>query len=126
MTATGTTSCSSRTTATCATLEDAGYSVRSAEDGREALRLLREGHPPRVILLDLMMPNMDGFQFRAEQMKRADWAQIPVVVITAEGRVDEQSSPDIDTAAHLPKPIKLDRLLEVARTHCGPASAAHP
>jgi CheY-like chemotaxis protein len=104
-------------------LQEAGYTVQAAEDGREALRLLRERHLPRVILLDLMMPNMDGFEFRAEQKKRAEWAQIPVVVITAEGRVDEQA-PAIDTAGHLPKPIKLERLLEVARAHCGPASAA--
>lgn len=102
-------------------LEEAGYTVLAAEDGREALRALQR-YLPRVILLDLMMPNMDGFQFRAEQKKRPDWADIPVVVISAEGRVDERA-PTIDTAGHLPKPIKLDRLLEIARAHCGPAPA---
>lgn len=103
-------------------LEEAGYTVLGAEDGLEALRLLQR-HLPRVILLDLMMPNMDGFQFRVEQKKRAEWARIPVVVITAEGRVDERA-PSIDTAELLPKPIKLERLLEVARTHCRPDAPA--
>jgi len=60
-----------------AVLEDAGYRVMSAADGRAALDLLRAGPRPAVILLDLMMPVMDGFEFRAEQVRDPSLADVP-------------------------------------------------
>ena len=63
-------------------LEDQQWIVQEAANGREALDRLREGKPD-VILLDLMMPEMDGFQVVAALHKEAGWRDIPVVVITA-------------------------------------------
>ena len=65
-------------------LEDRGFHVTSAANGREALTVLRSGNvSPSAILLDLMMPVMDGFQFLAEMRKVPEWREIPVIVVTA-------------------------------------------
>jgi CheY-like chemotaxis protein len=63
-------------------LERPQWIVREAADGREALTILRE-EKPDVILLDLMMPEMDGFEVVAALQKNADWQEIPVIVITS-------------------------------------------
>jgi CheY-like chemotaxis protein len=63
-------------------LESEGFAVVEAENGRVALERLR-GEPPSLILLDLMMPEMDGFEFVAELRRDEGWRAIPVVVITA-------------------------------------------
>jgi CheY-like chemotaxis protein len=63
-------------------LENKGWTAIEAENGRVALERVAET-PPDIILLDLMMPEMDGFQFVAELRKRAAWRSIPIVVITA-------------------------------------------
>jgi GAF domain-containing protein/CheY-like chemotaxis protein len=63
-------------------LEPDGYTVVEAENGRVALERLRDG-APAVVLLDLMMPEMDGFEFVAEFRRQAAWRAIPIVVITA-------------------------------------------
>src|ERR1700758_817248 len=67
-------------------LEGAGYDVVCAENGREALARLHETGPICVILLDIMMPGMNGFEFREAQLKDPTLASIPVVVVTADGR----------------------------------------
>jgi len=64
------------------TLEKEGWAVSEAENGRVALECIAENRPG-LILLDLIMPEMDGFQFMAELRKRETWRTIPVVVITA-------------------------------------------
>jgi CheY-like chemotaxis protein len=93
-------------------LEDEGIPVRAAENGREALAALRaHGAPhPRVILLDLMMPVMDGWAFRAEQLRDPTLADIPVIVITANGRAVEKAELVKGTIA-LRKPVELLTLL---------------
>lgn len=63
-------------------LEKEGYRVKRAGDGRIALESVAE-EVPQLILLDLMMPNMDGFEFVTELRKREEWRSIPVVVVTA-------------------------------------------
>ena len=65
-------------------LESEGFAVVEAENGRVALERLR-GEPPSLILLDLMMPEMDGFAVVAALQKKADWRDIPVIVITSMG-----------------------------------------
>ncbi len=60
----------------------AEHKVRAAENGRAALALLDES-PPDLVLLDLMMPEMDGFEFITELRKRQEWRAIPIVVVTA-------------------------------------------
>jgi CheY-like chemotaxis protein len=70
------------------TLDNAGWEVSEAGNGREALdQLARE--KPRLILLDLMMPVMDGFEFLLEMRANADWQDIPVIVLTAKDLTDE-------------------------------------
>jgi CheY-like chemotaxis protein len=103
-------------------LTDEGFEVTAACNGLEALRLLRAGFRPSVIVLDLMMPVMDGFRFRDEQRTEESLSHIPVVVITAGGSHHSRS---IDAQEWVPKPVKLDRLLSAIRRQCcerpGPA-----
>jgi CheY-like chemotaxis protein len=63
--------------------EDHGYEVISAKNGSEALALLGAGERPALILLDLMLPVMDGWQFRKAQLADPRYSGIPVVVVTA-------------------------------------------
>jgi CheY-like chemotaxis protein len=97
-------------------LELEGFEVEKAANGREALDALRAGDEASVILLDLMMPVMDGWQFRAEQRSDPSLSQIPVVVVTAAGPRDRV--PAIDADAWLAKPIDLDILLETLAPFC--------
>jgi CheY-like chemotaxis protein len=97
-------------------LEMAGYPVETAGDGAEAMRRLQAA-PPCLILLDLMMPVMDGWQFRAEQQRDPALAAIPVVVISADGRVPQKAA-SLGAAAYLRKPLDFDALVEVVRRHC--------
>src|SRR5687768_6649891 len=66
-----------------AVLESRGWFVTTSPDGRDALRLLIGGSRPSVILLDLMMPNVDGIWFREAQLRDPKLARIPVIVLTA-------------------------------------------
>ncbi len=91
-------------------LQDEGYSVTGAGNGREALDALEAGSRPRVILLDLMMPVMDGYQFYEHWRARPELKSIPLFIVTA-GRASREALPE---ATHLlPKPLDLDRLLEM-------------
>jgi CheY-like chemotaxis protein len=91
-------------------LELEGYAVREAANGREALDISAREQVPSLILLDLMMPIMDGWQFRSEQMKDPALAKVPVIVISADAGVHEKVA-SFGAASVLPKPISLDRLL---------------
>ncbi|HEY8516723.1 MAG TPA: response regulator [Candidatus Binatia bacterium] len=75
--------------AIAAVLDTEGYRVRTARHGREALEMLRGGLRPCMIILDLMMPVMDGWQFRAEQLRDPELLKIPTVVYSAVGNIDE-------------------------------------
>jgi len=86
-----------------------GYEVVTASEGAEALRKCQELKPD-LVLLDLMMPGMNGWEFRSAQLREPAIAGIPVVVVSALGRVSS-----IDAVAFLPKPFGLDDLLEVVR-----------
>jgi CheY-like chemotaxis protein len=105
----------------CEALEDNGYATAGASNGVEALAYLRSGvEKPCLILLDLMMPVMDGQTFRAEQRADPELADIPVVVISAYRDVEKYAN---DLAAeYLAKPVRLDTLLETARKHCDVAA----
>jgi CheY-like chemotaxis protein len=93
-------------------LEDEGHAVRGAANGRAALDLLRApgAKPPRVILLDLMMPVMDGWAFRAEQLRDPALASIPVVLLTADNNAKDKGA-TMNSAASLRKPVELEQLL---------------
>ena len=98
--------------ALCQLLNDSGYDVVCAENGREALEYLVGAPPPCVVLLDLMMPVMNGWEFRAEQSKNQRISDIPVVVVTADGRADLKALA-LGVDDYLRKPIQIDRLLDV-------------
>jgi CheY-like chemotaxis protein len=91
-------------------LEWEGYHVLSADNGQEALNLLRRGERPAVILLDVGMPVLDGWQFREEQLKDPDLAHIPVVVVSG---IDIAST--MAAQGHVQKPFVPDELLGAIR-----------
>jgi signal transduction histidine kinase/DNA-binding response OmpR family regulator len=72
------------------TLAADGWDISRAADGREALRMMSDrAAPPSVVLLDLMMPNMDGFEFAVEMRRNEAWRDVPVVVLTAKELTDD-------------------------------------
>ena len=97
-------------TALCAILAEEGYAVSCAANGREALEMLHAGPAPQVILLDLMMPVMAGADFRAAQLADPSLSTIPVIVLTADARIQETSRA-LGAAASFAKPFELPRLL---------------
>jgi CheY-like chemotaxis protein len=90
-------------------LEDAGFMVSAAGDGAEALKLLRGGLRPGVILLDLMMPRMNGYEFRAEQRRDPSLSDIPVVVLTADRAA--RGSTELQADDYLAKPAGADEVI---------------
>jgi CheY-like chemotaxis protein len=96
-------------------LEDEGYGVVSAANGREALDYLRANDLPCMVLLDLMMPIMDGWEFIREQEADPALAQLPVVIITAaaDGRVSALAPRTV-----LRKPVPFERLISTIQQHC--------
>jgi len=93
-------------------LEDEGYEIVTASDGRQALARLREGPSPDLIILDLMLPALDGWEFRTIQRADPNLAGIPVLAVSADSSAKAEA---IDAAAFLPKPFGADELL--ARVH---------
>jgi CheY-like chemotaxis protein len=101
-------------------LRSDGYHAVGASDGEEALRLLREGRlRPCLILLDLLMPRMDGWAFCAVQRRDPGLADIPVIVVTGYAQ-DLASRPVLGAVATLTKPFDLDKLLSVVGAYCTP------
>jgi CheY-like chemotaxis protein len=98
-------------------LELEGFAVEVAANGRQALDRLDAGARACVILLDLMMPVMDGWEFRRVQVKDEDLAKIPVIVFSAAGR---ERMRQIDANEYLSKPVDLDALLESISRYCQP------
>ena len=72
-------------------LEFEGYAVVTACNGKEALERLGGADLPSLILLDLMMPTMNGWEFRAEQLKDTRLASIPLIVLTGDGNASEKA-----------------------------------
>ena len=98
-------------------LEMEGYDVREAANGQEALTHLQECRiAPCMILLDLMMPVMDGVEFRRRQLQDPNFAQVPVVVIT--GKADIKDAKDLGLSAIIEKPFKLGAILNLAAKYC--------
>jgi len=101
-------------------LEMAGFPVVTATDGRLALAYLRDAPTPCVILLDLMMPGMDGWEFRRRQLQDPELSKIPVII--ASGLNDLRLSPEFDGVdALFRKPYEVPHLLEVVRRYCTPS-----
>jgi CheY-like chemotaxis protein len=101
-----------------AVLEDEGYLVQCAAHGREALQQLRSGAQlPCLILLDLMMPIMSGWDFRAEQLRDPALAGIPVIVLSADNEVQARAS-EVRAQGYLSKPMDLTALVDAVRPYC--------
>jgi CheY-like chemotaxis protein len=85
-----------------------GYSVSTAKNGKEALGHLRSAPLPRLIILDLFMPEMDGWEFRREQLKDANLRDIPVVVMTG---ASVYAGIDVNVIVH--KPLDVARFISL-------------
>lgn len=99
-------------------LEGAGYDVLEAGHGGEALQRLRAHDGVGLILLDLMMPVMNGWEFRAAQTTDPRLAAIPVVIITADHSAARKAA-DVGAAGCLLKPVELPDLLDYVGRFCG-------
>ncbi len=105
-------------------LTDEGYTAEPAANGAEALLVLQQqSAPPCMILLDLMMPQMNGWEFREAQRKRPEFAAIPVVTISAHADL-LRISVQLDVVEHLAKPLDIDRLLAIVGQYCGAKGAS--
>jgi CheY-like chemotaxis protein len=100
--------------ATVRLLRNAGYKVESVTNGLEAMSYLHTHALPRLILLDLNMPVMDGWQFRLQQEEDPILRGIPVVVLSSENNL-EQTAEAMHAESCLHKPIEEDALLDTVR-----------
>jgi CheY-like chemotaxis protein len=99
-------------------LEGEGYAVVEAGDGAEALAHLRTSEPVALILLDLMMPVMNGWEFRDAQTRDPRLASIPVVIITADTQAARKATA-VGAAGCLLKPVEFPELLTYVDRFCG-------
>jgi CheY-like chemotaxis protein len=104
--------------------ETEGYAVALAANGRAALNQLRGGLRPCVVLLDLMMPVMDGWDFRAEQLTDPEIKDVPVFILTAVGFSAETVRAQFGDIPFVPKPPAHEGLLEMVRRVCLSAKTA--
>ena len=99
-------------------LGDEGYNVVSVANGQEAFyHLHHNAGLPQLILLDLMMPTMNGWAFLSHQQQDTKLASIPVVVISAVANLQQRPLP-YTPANILPKPVDVDLLLETVEHYC--------
>lgn len=99
-------------------LEINGYSVHCDFNGEEALNYLKSGPLPSIILLNLKMPRIDGFEFRSRQINDPRLAEIPVVIVSAFDQWDVrrkliQAKPD----AYVQKPFDINHILETVQRY---------
>ncbi|HEY1584574.1 MAG TPA: response regulator [Polyangia bacterium] len=106
-----------------AILREEGYDVEAVNDGAAALQRLQQRPLPTLILLDLMMPVVDGIDFRRRQLADAELSKIPVIIISARPDIAEQAQ-TLHADAFLQKPMSFEELLHVVQnravTEVGP------
>jgi len=95
-------------------LSSRGYSVATCGNGEEAISFLSENVPPRLILLDLMMPVMSGWELRDNMLSNPKWRDIPVAVVSALDDVPRT----LKFVAYIGKPIDVGRLFAVVTEYC--------
>lgn len=98
-------------------LELEGYAVVQAANGQEGIDALKALDIPDLILLDLMMPVKDGYDFRIEQAREPRWRNIPVVVMTADSNAIQRMR-QVGGRDNLRKPVDLDDLLAIVERCC--------
>ena len=101
-----------------------GFAVDEAANGKEALARLRDGERPCLMVLDLMMPVMNGWELRAAMLTDGDLAKVPVVVVSGKGRIPPDEERTLAPAAVLVKPFELSELLDVVARFCAAGQAA--
>jgi CheY-like chemotaxis protein len=99
-------------------LETNGYQVLQPHNGQEALEAMKSSEPPVLILLDLSMPVMDGWEFMRRQRLEPSIAHIPVVVITSLVSA-------VPAGALISKPINVNRLMLLVQKYCSGAQGLH-
>jgi CheY-like chemotaxis protein len=101
-------------------LQDEGYQVDVAENGLAALDRLETEAPPALVIVDLVMPVMNGWELCAEMARREALAGLPVVIVSASGDIERSLVPSpLRTVHTLRKPIVFDRLLAHVARYCG-------
>jgi CheY-like chemotaxis protein len=98
-------------------LHETGYEVECAANGHEALQQLRHGERPRLILLNLMMPVMNGWVFRQVQKQDLALASIPIVVMSAVEDLPRHEL-ELEAVAYLRKPVDVEELLATIARIC--------
>lgn len=98
-------------------IRNKGREVIEAANGREALDRIRTEDPPRLVILDLMMPVMDGWTFRQELLKSPGLADVPVILLSGAADV-HRSARTLKAVDYLTKPVDLDRLYRLLDDYC--------
>jgi CheY-like chemotaxis protein len=104
-------------------LEIAGYAATGVANGAEAMATLQSGVHIDLILLDLLMPVMNGWQFCKAKQDEPAFAAIPVIAMSAAVSKDPKSPYYLDVEDHLAKPIEIEQLLTIMRSHAAPSIA---
>ena len=95
-----------------------GYGVKVASNGEEGLAVLRAMDPePDLVLLDLMMPSVDGLEFRQRQMNENLRTHVPVVLMSADGQIEKKRLRS-GVTDHLRKPMDISQVMDVVRRNC--------
>ena len=96
-----------------------GYTVATAGDGEQALRDLGQSDsPPKIIIMDLIMPVMDGWQLRQKLLQNSSWARVPVIALSGAGVDDTEKT--LPGVVCILKPVSMQSLFEnVARMIAG-------
>jgi CheY-like chemotaxis protein len=95
-----------------------GYIVAEAADGGAALVRLYSGSPPRLVILDLQMPGMDGWQFLATRHREPALAAVPVIVLTAARGIDAPGQRALGAEEVLEKPAAIDAVVAAVQHYC--------
>jgi CheY-like chemotaxis protein len=106
-------------------LSQEAYSVAEACDGFAALDQLREVGTPGLMLLDLMMPRMNGWELRERMLADPAWAGVPVVVMTAHSSATNDHE-RLQVQGWLHKPVRYEHLLRMVGQHCWKPERAVP
>jgi len=97
-----------------------GYSVSTAVDGRAACTMIEEIEPPGLVLLDVMLPYVDGFELIRRIRERPDWADVPIIMLTAKAQ-ERNVVRALDAGAndYVVKPFKPEELIARVRRFVG-------
>jgi CheY-like chemotaxis protein len=98
-------------------LQYQGYETLTANHGRDALQKLEELHQPALLLMDLMMPVMNGWELLSALRKDARWQRLPVIILSAGGEAQQLLNDPY--VRFLKKPLRMNSLLQLVKTFCG-------